>query len=98
MNTTSTVPANETTEQLIARLTAENASLKAKAARKVTLKVSEKTGCISLYGFGRFPISAYRSQWAAIFAMADQITAFIEANKEEIDLLEALNKEAKASK
>ncbi len=98
MSTTSNVPANETTEQLIARLTAENASLKEKAKRSISLKVSQTTGCVSLYGFGRFPISAYRSQWLAIFEMADKIRDFMTANAVEIDLLEALNKEAKASK
>jgi len=97
MNTTTTTVAPETTEQLIARLTSENAALKEKAKRSISLKVSQTTGCVSLYGMGRFPISAYRSQWLAIFEMADKIRDFISANGVEIDLLEALNKEAKAA-
>jgi hypothetical protein len=97
MNTTTVT---ETAEQTIARLTSENAALKEKAEkakRAISLKVSQTTGCVSLYGMGRFPISAYRSQWLTIFEMADKIRDFMTANAVEIDLLEALNKEAKAA-
>ena len=93
MNTTTTTVAPETTEQLIARLTSENAALKEKAKRKVSLKVAEKGG-ISVYGMGRFPITNYRSQWLVILDMADQIREFISANKAEIDLKEEMAKVA----
>ena len=80
MNNGETVQANETMEQTIARLTAENAALKAAPAKKLGLKVSEK-GALSLYGLGRFPITLYRGQWEKIFAMVEDIKAFIKANE-----------------
>jgi hypothetical protein len=95
--TTATATVPETTEQLVARLTKENEELKAKAKRSISLKVSQTTGCVCIYGMGRFPISAYRSQWIAIFDMADKVRQFMLDNGTEIDLLEALNKEAKAA-
>jgi hypothetical protein len=49
------------------RLRAENAALK--AGLKVTVKVGDK-GAISVYGFGRFPVTLYKSQWIKFWAMA----------------------------
>ena len=69
----------------LARLRAENAALKAaKPAQRVTLKISAEKRCLSLYGIGRFPVTLYASQWQAIVAHADEITAFIEANKADL--------------
>jgi hypothetical protein len=62
------------------RLKAENAALKNQSARRVFLKVSEKGGA-SLYGLGRFPITLYQEQWLKILDMADEIRAFLQANK-----------------
>jgi hypothetical protein len=61
-------------------LQAENERLKAAKARAVTMKVSEK-GAVSIYGMGRFPMTAYASQWQKVLDMADDIRAFIETNK-----------------
>lgn len=69
----------ETTEQTIARLTAENAALKALAPKPKGMKVSEKGG-VSIYGLGRFPITLYKSQWVKLLDMADAIRAFIKDN------------------
>ena len=65
----------------LAQLRAENEALKAKAAAKgyFKLKVSEK-GAVSAYGLGRFPVTLYRSQWEALLAQKDKVTAFIEEN------------------
>jgi len=30
---------------------------------KITYKVSEKTGALSVYGLGRFPVTLYAEQW-----------------------------------
>lgn len=49
-------------------------------AQSLTLKVSEK-GAVSVYGMGRFPLTAYPDQWLKIFAIADQMKAFIRENK-----------------
>lgn len=83
MSNVNDTTATETLEQTIARLQAENAALKAKAAPKTSLKVSEK-GAISLYGLGRWPVTLYRTQWEALFAKVDAIKAFIAENEDRL--------------
>jgi hypothetical protein len=65
------------------RLRAENAALKARGTRGVSLKVSEKGG-VSVYGLGRFPVTLYKEQWAKLLDMADEIRAFIKAHDSEL--------------
>lgn len=65
------------------RLRAENEKLKQKAARAVSLKVSEKGG-VSVYGLGRFPVTLYKEQWAKLLDMADEIRAFIKENESKL--------------
>ncbi|HMV31276.1 MAG: hypothetical protein IPI38_12120 [Gemmatimonadetes bacterium] len=62
------------------RLRAENAALKNRTQRGVSLKVSEKGG-VSVYGLGRFPITFYKEQWEKLLDMADDIRAFIRENE-----------------
>jgi hypothetical protein len=61
------------------RLKAENETLKLRASRAISLKVSEKGG-VSLYGLGRFPVTLYKEQWAKLLDMADEIRAFLKDN------------------
>jgi hypothetical protein len=61
------------------RLKAENAALKARGGKGVSLKVSEKGG-VSVYGLGRFPVTLYREQWLKLLDMAEEIRAFITEN------------------
>ena len=61
------------------RLKAENAALKARGSRSVSMKVSEKGG-VSVYGLGRFPVTLYKEQWAKLLDLADDIRAFIKEN------------------
>jgi hypothetical protein len=61
------------------RLRAENAALKNRSARAVSLKVSEKGG-LSVYGLGRFPVTLYKEQWSKLLDMADEIRAFLREN------------------
>ncbi len=61
------------------KLKAENEALKARSARAVTLKVSEKGG-VSVYGLGRFPVTLYKEQWEKLLGMTDDIKAFITEN------------------
>lgn len=49
------------------------------AKRKLTMKVS-KAGAMSIYGFGRWPVTLYKAQWLQVVEMAEDITAFLEAN------------------
>jgi hypothetical protein len=61
------------------RLRAENAALKQRGSRAVSLKVSEKGG-VSVYGLGRFPVTLYKEQWEKLLDMADDIRAFLREN------------------
>lgn len=63
-------------QEEIAKLRAENASLKAKD-KGVSLKVTDKGG-LSMYGLGRFPVTLYKSQWLKLLAQAEVVKAFIE--------------------
>jgi hypothetical protein len=58
------------------KLKAENAALKARGARGVSMKVSEK-GAVSVYGLGRFPVTLYQEQWLKLLDMAEDIRTFI---------------------
>jgi hypothetical protein len=65
------------------RLRNENAALKKGASTGIRLKVSEK-GAVSIYGMGRFPVTLYKEQWLKLLEMADEIRAFIDANKTQL--------------
>ena len=74
---------DEAMQREIERLRAENAALKARGTRGVSLKVSEKGG-VSVYGLGRFPVTLYKEQWAKLLDMADEIRAFIGEHEAEL--------------
>lgn len=64
----------------IARLTAENATLKAATpVRPLTIKLSDK-GCVSVYGMGRFPVSLYPGQWVRLSDVMPKVLEYIKAN------------------
>ena len=72
---------NEDMQSELERLRAENEALKkGRRAGSASMKVSEK-GAVSVYGLGRFPVTLYQEQWLKLLGMADEIKAFIEANK-----------------
>ncbi len=64
----------------IARLKAENESLKGKK-KPFSMKVSEKGG-ISVYGLGRFPVTLYQEQWMTLIENIEEIKNFLEKNKD----------------
>ena len=74
-----------TPEQMAARI----AELEGRLAKSGTLsfKVSEK-GAVSVYGLGRFPVTLYFEQWHKLLAQADELRAFLEANKANLKLKE----------
>lgn len=80
---------DESPEQELARLRAENARLReSKAnARGVSCKVTDKGG-VSVYGMGRFPVTLYAGQWERLFAHLDEIKAFIEVNRSKLSFKE----------
>lgn len=71
---------DEDVQAELARLRAENAALKNRTQRGVSMKVSEKGG-VSIYGLGRFPVTLYKEQWTKLLDMADDIRAFIRENE-----------------
>jgi hypothetical protein len=71
----------------IARLKAENESLKQRRSSAVSLKVSEK-GAVSVYGLGRFPVTLYQEQWKKLLALSEDIKAFIEENQSKLKVKE----------
>lgn len=74
----------ETIEQKIARLEAENASLRSKSTQKGShFKITPKGG-MSVYGLGRFPVTLYKSQWVKLLSMCADIQAFIDANQDKL--------------
>lgn len=54
----------------------------------MSLRVSEK-GAISVYGTGRFPMTAYPLHMLALLGVGDQIKAFIEANADKLSWAKA---------
>ena len=89
---------NETVSQTIARLTAENAALKAKAEARsvgtITFHVSkggkaadgntyEGKGGIMVRGFGRNPVTLYVEQWERLFDRMDDLKAFVAEHRAE---------------
>lgn len=65
------------------KLREENAKLKQAQSSGLGMKVS-KTGGVSVYGLGRFPVTLYRGQWEALFERIPAIKAFIEANTDKL--------------
>ncbi len=76
-------PSSDTVHAEMERLRAENAALRARAAKGVSLRVSEKGG-VSAYGLGRFPVTLYKEQWLKLLDMADDIRAFIREHDAEL--------------
>lgn len=79
--------ADEDVQAELARLRAENETLKQRRNSAVSMKVSEK-GAVSVYGLGRFPVTLYQEQWTKLLAMTEQIKAFIEDNKAQLKVKE----------
>lgn len=75
--------ADEDVQAELARLRAENETLKQKRSTSTSMKVSEK-GAVSVYGLGRFPVTLYQEQWTKLLGLADDIKTFIEENKSKL--------------
>jgi hypothetical protein len=74
---------DETPEEKLARLEAENRALREQMEQgrtgQLRLKVSEKGG-LSVYGLGRFPVTLYKEQWIRLLDHADEIRSFLKEN------------------
>lgn len=78
---------DEQLREYVARLEKRNAQLETAQAKRVnlTFKVSEK-GAVSVYGNGRWPVTQYYEQWVRLLNAADDLRAFLEANKERLKM------------
>ena len=61
------------------RMQEENAVLKARSERTLSMRVSEK-GALSVYGLGRFPVTLYHEQWTKLLGMKEDMLSFIAEN------------------
>jgi hypothetical protein len=79
--------AQETGEERLARLEAENRALREQLDERkpgqLRLKVSEK-GALSVYGLGRFPVTLYKEQWTRLLDQAEEIKAFLKQNDSQL--------------
>ena len=79
--------AEETAEQKLARLEAENKALKEQIKDRkpgqLRLKVSEKGG-LSVYGLGRFPVTLYKEQWARLLEQGEEIKKFLKEHDQDL--------------
>jgi hypothetical protein len=77
------VMAEETAEEKLARLEAENKVLRDQMDQRkpgqLRLKVSEK-GALSVYGLGRFPVTLYKEQWRRLLDISDEMKTFLKDN------------------
>jgi signal transduction protein with GAF and PtsI domain len=80
---------NQELEQALERLKAENAKLKngerttLDIGNGLSVKVSQK-GAISVYGFGRWPVTLYREQMEKFIKSVDGISQFISDNSDKL--------------
>ncbi len=74
------MPTEEELKAELERLKTENAALKARGSKGISMKVSEK-GAVSVYGLGRFPVTLYQEQWLKLLDMADDIRAFVKEHE-----------------
>jgi hypothetical protein len=75
--------ADEDLRAELERLKAENAALKTRSTKGVSLRVSEKGG-VSVYGLGRFPVTLYKEQWTKLLDMAEDIRSFLHEHDAEL--------------
>jgi hypothetical protein len=79
--------AEESSEEKLARLEAENKALKDQIEQRkpgqLRLKISEKGG-LSVYGLGRFPVTLYKEQWKRLLEHAEEIKMFLEQNEKQL--------------
>jgi hypothetical protein len=79
--------AEETAEEKLARLEAENLALREQMEQRkpgqLRLKISEKGG-LSVYGLGRFPVTLYKEQWIRLLDYVDEIRKFLQDNDRQL--------------
>jgi hypothetical protein len=80
-------------------LSTEQASkLLAGAGNGLSVAVNPETGTICVYGLtAKWPVALYRSQWAKLIGVAEEITSYIDLHNDEIAAAEEIGKAKKAA-
>ena len=74
-----------TKEDLMAKIAQLEKQLGSKQSVKLEFRVGDKGG-VSVYGLGRFPVTLYYEQWNKLLDAAEDLRAFLEANKSRLKL------------
>jgi hypothetical protein len=77
--------AEQSKEELMARIAELEKKLESKESGKLEFKVGDKGG-VSVYGLGRFPVTLYYEQWIRLLDAGRELRAFLEANKNRLKL------------
>jgi hypothetical protein len=72
-------------EELMVRIAELEKKLGSKQSGKLEFRVGDKGG-VSVYGLGRFPVTLYYEQWIKLLEAAEDLKAFLEANKSRLKL------------
>ena len=75
----------ETKEELLQRIAELEQKLQGRKPAALEFRVSDK-GAVSVYGLGRFPVTLYYEQWVRLLDHAEELRAFLEANKDKLKL------------
>jgi hypothetical protein len=77
--------ADQTKEELMARIAELEKQVGVRQSGKLEFKVGEKGG-VSVYGLGRFPVTLYYEQWVRLLSAKEDLLTFMEANKSRLKL------------
>jgi hypothetical protein len=72
-------------EELLQRIADLEEQLQGRKSIGLEFRVSDK-GAVSVYRLGRFPVTLYYEQWVRLLDHAEELRAFLEANKDKLKL------------
>jgi hypothetical protein len=72
-------------EELLRRIAELEQQLQGRKPTALEFRVSDK-GAVSVYRLGRFPVTLYYEQWVRLLDHAEELRAFLEANKSKLKL------------
>lgn len=72
-------------EELLRKIAELEQQLQERKPTALDFRVSDK-GAVSVYRLGRFPVTLYYEQWVRLLDHAEELLAFLEANKGKLKL------------
>ena len=70
---------------MLQRISELEQQLQGRKPSALEYRVSDK-GAVSIYRLGRFPVTLYYEQWVKLLDHAEELRAFLEANKSKLKL------------